>query len=220
MAMQALPLGHAVLSPPLTECEPVRVVLASSNAGKLRELVPLLAPLGFDLVAQNSLGIDTPPETGSTFVENALLKARYAASRAGMPALADDSGIEVDALGGRPGVYSARYAGEHASDQDNLQKMLDELRGVPDAKRTARYRCVIAFVRSGEDASPLIADGAWEGRIGTSPKGSRGFGYDPIFLPEGFDRTAAQLSAEEKNAISHRGRALRALIALLSGSRV
>src|SRR5579871_1808944 len=167
----------------------MRVVLASSNAGKLRELVPLLAPLGFELVAQNSLGIDTPPETGSTFVENALLKARYAASRSGMPALADDSGIEVDALSGRPGVYSARYAGEHASDQDNLQKMLDELRSVPEAKRTARYRCVIAFVRNGEDASPVIAEGAWEGRIGTEPKGSGGFGYDPIFVPEGFDRT-------------------------------
>jgi len=198
----------------------VRVVLASSNAGKLRELVPLLAPLGLDLVAQNSLGIDTPPETGATFADNALLKARYAASVAGLPALADDSGIEVDALGGRPGVYSARYAGEHASDQDNLRKMLEELRGVPEAKRTARYRCVIAFVREAQDVDPLIADGAWEGRIALAPAGSGGFGYDPIFVPEGFERTAAQLAAEEKNSISHRGRALRELIALLTRSRV
>ena len=198
----------------------MRVVLASSNAGKLRELVPLLAPLGLDLVAQNSLGIDTPPETGATFADNALLKARYAASVAGLPALADDSGIEVDALGGRPGVYSARYAGEHASDLDNLRKMLEELRGVPEAKRTARYRCVIAFVREAQDVDPLIADGAWEGRIALAPAGSGGFGYDPIFVPEGFERTAAQLAAEEKNSISHRGRALRELIALLTRSRV
>jgi XTP/dITP diphosphohydrolase len=193
----------------------VRVVLASSNKGKLRELAALLAPLGFDLVAQNTLGIATPPETGETFAANALLKARYAASASHLPVLADDSGIELDALGGRPGVYSARYAGEGASDQDNLHKMLAEMRGLPEGKRTARYRCVIAFVRTSDDPDPILATGTWEGSIITDPRGLGGFGYDPIFLPSGFDRTAAELDPLEKNSLSHRGQALRALVAQL-----
>jgi XTP/dITP diphosphohydrolase len=193
----------------------MKAVLASSNAGKLRELAGILAPFGYELVAQTALGIDTPPETGTTFAENALLKARHAATHAGLPALADDSGIEVDALGGRPGVYSARYAGEHATDDENLRKMLDELRGVPADRRTARYQCVIAFARSAEDPSPLLAQGTWEGRILTQPRGTGGFGYDPIFQPLNLDRTAAELSAEEKNARSHRGEALRALVRML-----
>src|SRR3954467_13594004 len=143
----------------------MKAVLASSNVGKLRELAAILEPLGYELVTQSSLGIDTPPETGLTFAENALLKARHAARLAGLPALADDSGIEVDALDGRPGIYSARYAGERANDAANLKKMLEELAGVPDERRTARYQCVIALARSRDDPFPLIARGSWEGRI-------------------------------------------------------
>jgi len=193
----------------------MRVVLASSNKGKLRELASLLAPLGFDIVAQNTLGIDTPPETGDTFAANALLKARHAAAATNLPALADDSGIEVDALGGRPGIFSARYAGEGASDQDNLRKMLSELHGVPAEKRTARYQCVIAYVSTPADSRPILATGTWEGTLISEPRGLGGFGYDPIFIPSGFDRTAAELDPAEKNSLSHRGQALRALVAQL-----
>lgn len=190
----------------------MRVVLASSNGGKLRELGALLAPLGFDLVSQTVLGIETPPETGQTFAENALLKARHAAAAANLPALADDSGIEVDALGGRPGIYSARYAGEDASDADNLRKMLEEMRDVPIPRRTARYQCVIVFVRTAPDSEPILARGVWEGSLITSPRGLGGFGYDPIFVPRGLERTAAELEPQEKNSRSHRGQALRALV--------
>jgi XTP/dITP diphosphohydrolase len=193
----------------------VRVVLASSNSGKLRELASLLAPLGFDLIAQNALGVDTPPETGDTFAANALLKARYAAAATNLPALADDSGIEVDALGGRPGIYSARYAGEGASDQQNLRKMLGELQEVPAGMRTARYQCVIAFVSTSVDAQPILATGTWEGTLISEPRGLGGFGYDPIFIPNGFGRTAAELDPAQKNSLSHRGQALAALIAQL-----
>jgi XTP/dITP diphosphohydrolase len=193
----------------------VRVILASSNAGKLRELACLLAPLGFELIAQNTLGVETPPEMGETFAENALLKARHAAAATHLPALADDSGIEVDALGGRPGIYSARYAGEGASDEDNLRKMLSELRDVPSGKRTARYQCVIAFVSASTDPKPLLANGTWDGSLISEPRGLGGFGYDPIFIPHGFDRTAAELDPVEKNAQSHRGQALRALVTQL-----
>jgi len=193
----------------------VKIVLASGNAGKLRELAAILAPLGHELVAQSSLGIETPPETGSTFAENALLKARYAAENSGLPALADDSGIEVDALNGRPGVYSARYAGEGASDRDNFEKMLAELGGVPSERRTARYQCVIVLARRADDPAPLIAQGTWEGRILDAPRGTGGFGYDPIFQPAGLTVTAAELTPSEKNAQSHRGQALRALSAQL-----
>ena len=193
----------------------MRVVLASGNSGKLRELGSLLAPFGFDLVAQTTLGVETPPETGKTFAENALLKARYAAAATKLPALADDSGIEVDALDGRPGIYSARYAGEGATDQANLHKMLDEIRDVPARQRTARYQCVIAFVASDTDTKPILASGTWEGTLISTPRGLGGFGYDPIFVPQGFDRTAAELDPEEKNSLSHRGQALRALVTQL-----
>lgn len=193
----------------------MKAVLASSNAKKLRELAAILEPLGYTLVAQSAFGIQTPPETGTTFEENALLKARFAASHTGLPALADDSGIEVDALDGRPGIYSARYAGENATDAENLRKMLEELRGVPEDSRTARYQCVIAFVSGPDDSAPLIARGSWEGRVLTTPRGSGGFGYDPIFQPVGLEVTAAELSVADKNAVSHRGQALRALAGLL-----
>ncbi|HEY3785468.1 MAG TPA: RdgB/HAM1 family non-canonical purine NTP pyrophosphatase [Steroidobacteraceae bacterium] len=189
-----------------------RLVLASGNAGKLRELGVLLAPLGFELLSQSALGVDPPPETGTTFRDNALLKARHASSRTGLPAVADDSGIEVEALGGRPGVYSARYARDGASDLENLNKLLEELKHVPEGRRNARYRCVIAFVRNATDPAPVLAEGSWEGSIVQQPRGSGGFGYDPAFLPEGHSQTAAELAAHEKNAVSHRGKALRALV--------
>jgi XTP/dITP diphosphohydrolase len=193
----------------------VKLVLASGNAGKLRELAALLEPIGYELVAQATLGIESPPETGTTFAENALLKARYAALHARMPALADDSGIEVDALDGRPGVYSARYAGKAATDRQNLEKMLSELQGVPLERRTARYQCVIVLIRDAKDTQPLIATGPWEGRILEAPRGHGGFGYDPIFLPAAGERSAAELDAQEKNKISHRARALHALVSQL-----
>jgi XTP/dITP diphosphohydrolase len=196
------------------------VVLASANSGKLRELAAVLAPLGFVVTPQSALGIETPPETGTTFVENALLKARHAAQYAGSPALADDSGIEVDALQGRPGVHSARYAGEKATDEDNLQKMLEELLDVPPVKRIARYQCVIVLITDANDPSPVIGRGTWEGRIALGPRGSGGFGYDPIFLPLGMDRTAAELAPAEKNSVSHRGLALRSLMAQLANPSV
>ena len=194
----------------------MRVVLASGNAGKLREFAPLLEPAGFELTSQGALGIASPPETGTTFLANALLKARHAAAGAALAAIADDSGIEVDALNGAPGVYSARYAGEHASDEENLMKLLAALRDVPQARRSARYRCVIAFVSHAADPAPAIAEGVWEGRIAQAPCGAGGFGYDPIFVPEGFACTAAQLDADLKNALSHRGKALQNLLRALA----
>ena len=197
-----------------------RVVLASANPGKLRELGALLAPYGLELLSQQALGIGSAEETGTTFLENALLKARHAARHAQLPALADDSGIEVDALGGRPGVWSARFAGAGASDAANLTLLLTELEGVPGPRRTARYQCVVAWVAAADDPTPLIARGTWEGRIALQPKGSGGFGYDPAFVPEGETRTAAELPAEEKNRVSHRGQALRALVAALAGHGV
>jgi XTP/dITP diphosphohydrolase len=199
-----------------------RVVLASGNAGKLRELAALLAPLDVTLVPQGELGVPTVAETGTTFLANALMKARHASAATRLAALADDSGLEVDALGGRPGVWSARFAGAAASDQDNLELLLRELQQVPEGQRGARYRCVIVLVRSGEDPQPLVAHGTWEGRIAMSARGSGGFGYDPVFVPAGVvgnPRTAAQLTAAEKNAVSHRGQALRALLAGLTPAK-
>ncbi|HEX4268008.1 MAG TPA: guanylate kinase [Steroidobacteraceae bacterium] len=211
-----------------------RTVLASGNAGKLKELTAILAPLGLELIAQSALRIDSPPETGTTFLENALIKARHAARVSGLPALADDSGIEVDALDGRPGVRSARFAGDGASDADNLHKLLAELHDVPMEFRQARYHCVIAFVRRHDDGQPIVAHGTWEGRIALEPRGSGGFGYDPIFLPSlpkpacpskpagrsGAGRrethppcTAAELDPSVKNELSHRAQALRAWVA-------
>ena len=197
-----------------------RVVLASANPGKLRELGALLRPLGFELLSQASLGIDPVAETGSSFLENALIKARHAAGAALLPALADDSGIEVDALGGRPGVWSARYAGEGASDAANLAHLLNELRDVADSRRGARYQCVLAWVRTADDPAPVIARGTWEGRIARAPRGTGGFGYDPAFIPAAEQRTAAELPAERKNAVSHRALAARALVAALAAAGV
>ena len=193
----------------------MRAVLASANPGKLRELAALLAPFAVELIPQAQLGVRPAAETGTTFLENALLKARHAAHHAHLPALADDSGIEVDALGGGPGVWSARFAREGASDDENLRHLLAELHDVPDGFRQARYQCVIVFVRSTGDQRPLIAQGSWAGTITHAARGHGGFGYDPVFVPEGEHRTAAELSSAEKNAVSHRGQALRALVAML-----
>ncbi|HYP80522.1 MAG TPA: RdgB/HAM1 family non-canonical purine NTP pyrophosphatase [Steroidobacteraceae bacterium] len=189
-----------------------RVVLATGNAGKQRELAALLAPHGFELILQTALGIEPAEETGQTFQANALLKARHASQAAGLPALADDSGLEVDALEGRPGVWSARYAGPGASDGDNNAKLLAEMSGVPLPARSARYRCVIAFVREADDAEPVVAEGVWEGFIAAEPRGSGGFGYDPLFLPVGQQISAAEMPITLKNAVSHRGLALAALL--------
>lgn len=192
-----------------------RVVLASGNPGKLREFSELLAGRGFDLVAQSELGIEPPPETGLTFLDNALIKARNAARLSSLPAIADDSGIEVDALDGAPGVYSARFAGEGASDEANLDKLLRSLAGVPDARRGASYRCVIVFVRAADDVHPIIGEGTWEGWIIDGRRGHGGFGYDPSFVPANETRTAAEMSAAEKHAVSHRGQAMRQFLAQL-----
>jgi XTP/dITP diphosphohydrolase len=194
----------------------VKLVLASANEGKQREFAALLAPFGIELLLQSTLGIDSVAETGTTFEANALLKARHAAGGSGLPALADDSGLEVAALAGRPGVWSARFAGPKATDAENIGRLLSELAGVPWERRAARYRCVLALVRSVDDATPLIASGSWEGRIALQTAGSGGFGYDPLFVPEGEQRSAAQLPAAEKNAHSHRARALAALLARLA----
>jgi XTP/dITP diphosphohydrolase len=196
----------------------IRAVLASANPGKLRELATLLAPFSLQLISQRDFGIHSAAETGTTFLENALQKAHHAARHAHLPALADDSGLELDALGGRPGVWSARFAGEGASDEQNLRQLLAELDGVPEGYRQARYQCVIVWVRSVGDQSPLIAHGTWEGHIAHAPRGKGGFGYDPVFVPAGERRTAAELSDSEKNAVSHRGQALRALVAMLGAA--
>ena len=192
----------------------MRVVLATNNAGKLRELQALLTPLAIEVLPKSLFTQDDVAETGDSFVANALIKARHAAGVSGLPAIADDSGLEVDALGGAPGIYSARYAGATASDADNLNKLLDQLRAVPDAQRTARYRCALVYVGAVDDAQPVICEASWEGRITRVPSGSSGFGYDPVFqLPVG--GTAAEISATEKNRISHRGRALQSLLLAL-----
>ncbi len=191
------------------------MVLATGNAGKLREIGALLAPLAIEVIPQGELGIAGAEETGNTFEANALLKAHHAAHAAGLPALADDSGIEVDALDGRLGVWSARYAGPDASDADNNALLLTELLAVPAARRTARYRCVIAYVSHGGDPAPLIARGSWEGTIATEPRGAGGFGYDPLFIPAGLVLTAAQMPADAKNVVSHRAIALAELVRML-----
>ena len=188
-----------------------RLVVASSNPGKLRELERLLAGVALEIIPQATFGIEAAAETEATFVGNALLKARHAARLAGSAALADDSGLEVDALDGRPGVYSARYAGEGASDADNNSLLLRELAGFPEP-RLARYRCVIALVRDASDPAPIVVAGSWDGRIALKPRGEGGFGYDPLFLVGDGPTSAAELPLELKNRISHRALALHALL--------
>lgn len=193
-----------------------RLVIASGNRGKLAEFAGLFAGSGIECVPQAALGVDDAEETASTFVENALLKARHAARLTGLPALADDSGLCVDALGGAPGLYSARYAGPHGDAQANIAKLLDALRDVPEAGRAAHFYAAIVLLRHADDPQPLIAEGTWHGRILTAPSGNGGFGYDPVFLDPEHGCSAAELEPALKHRISHRGRALAALRARLA----
>ncbi|MCW0397734.1 dITP/XTP pyrophosphatase [Xanthomonas sacchari] len=189
----------------------MKLVLASSNAGKLEELHALLDDVGIELIAQSTLGVSDADEIGLTFVENALLKARHAARVTGLPALADDSGICVDALHGAPGLYSARYAGEHGNAQANIDKLLDALRDVPDAQRGAHFYCVLVLLRHAEDPQPLLVEGHWRGRIAHARAGTGGHGYDPVFLDPDHGQTAAEMPLALKNRISHRALALQQL---------
>lgn len=192
-----------------------KIVLATGNAGKVRELDAMLAPLKLHVVAQSEFDVPEVAETGTTFVENAIIKARHAARITGLPAIADDSGLVVDALGGAPGIYSARYSGEGATDAKNIDKLLAELQDVPMDARSARFICCLVYLRHADDPTPIICEGAWEGRIAREAFGEGGFGYDPVFYVPALAKTAAELSKEEKNAISHRGQALKALLAKL-----
>ena len=191
-------------------------MLATGNPGKVGELRTLLAGLGFDVVPQVELGVPPAHESGLTFVENAIIKARNAARHTGMPAIADDSGIEVDALGGEPGIHSARFAGPAASDEENLHKLLSVLERTPAARRTARYQCVIVYLAHARDPTPIVCQGTWEGVVTDTPRGASGFGYDPIFLLPEHGATAAELPPEIKNRLSHRGIALARLRASLA----
>lgn len=193
-----------------------QVVLASGNEGKLREFAALLAGHTMKVIPQSAFNVPDVDETGLTFVENAIIKARHASECSGLPAIADDSGIEVDALKGEPGIYSARYAGVHGDDKANNRKLLDALADVPDGQRSARFQCVIVYLRHPGDPTPIICQGAWEGVILHEEKGVNGFGYDPLFWVPAENACSAELSAERKNAISHRGQALRKLVAAMA----
>ena len=191
------------------------IVLASNNPGKVREFNALLAGHHIEVVPQSNFQVPDVEETGLTFVENALIKARNAALHTGLAAIADDSGIEVDALNGAPGIYSARYAGPGATDQANLEKLLLDLSDIPESERTARFQCLMVYLRHANDPTPLIFQGTWEGRILFAPRGTGGFGYDPVFFVPTHTCSSAELPPEIKNALSHRGQALRKLVAAL-----
>lgn len=198
-----------------------KIVLASNNKGKLREFSEMLATLNMDVIPQASFDIEDAEETGLSFVENAIIKARHASKIAGLPAIADDSGLEVDFLNGAPGIYSARYAdmenaGKDASDEKNLLKLLDALKDVPEEKRSAHFQCVLVYMRHAEDPTPIICQGSWEGFITTEKHGEHGFGYDPIFYVPEYNCTSAQLKSEQKNKLSHRSIALAALVKKLT----
>jgi XTP/dITP diphosphohydrolase len=192
-----------------------KILLASNNPGKVREIQSILANDDIEIVPQSAFQVPDVDEVGLTFVENAILKARHASRLSGLPTIADDSGLEVDALGGAPGVFSARYAGLGANDAENNAKLLRELKGIPDIERTARFRCVMVFLRHAQDPSPLIGQGVWEGVILREPRGEQGFGYDPLFFVPEKGRASAELTPAEKNSLSHRGKALRELVAQL-----
>ncbi len=196
-----------------------KIVLATGNPGKVREFNAVLADFHLEIVPQSALGVPEAAETGLTFVENAILKARNAARHTGLPALADDSGLAVDALDGAPGIYSARYAGHGASDRTNLDKLLAELLDVPEARRTARFQCVLALLHHPADPIPLICQGTWEGAITFAPRGANGFGYDPVFLVMDQGKTSAELEPAVKNRLSHRGQALAQLVRTLALDR-
>jgi XTP/dITP diphosphohydrolase len=194
-----------------------KIVIASDNRGKIAEIRQLLVSLEVEVVPQSVFGIRSAAETGSTFAENALIKALHASAGAGLPAIADDSGLEVAALGGRPGVRSARFAGESATDEENIDKLLSDLAGVSGRGRDARFRCIAVYVGSSGETVPLSAEGTWHGRILEARRGSGGFGYDPVFFDTESGKTAAEMQGEEKNRISHRGQAFRSLCLLLAG---
>ena len=189
-----------------------KTVLASSNAGKLKEFQQLLNRSGFEVLPQSVFDVPDAIEDGLSFVENALIKARHASTLTGLPAIADDSGLEVDALDGRPGIYSARFAGEHARDSDNNDKLLAELEDIQSAERTARFQCLLVFIRHPNDPTPIICQGTWEGRILFEPQGNNGFGYDPLFWITEQGCSSAELDPALKNRISHRGKAMQLLL--------
>lgn len=195
-----------------------RTVFASNNAGKVAEVDALLRPGGYTVIPQSEYLVPEAEETGLTFVENAMIKARNACAHTQLPAIADDSGLEVDALDGDPGIHSARYAGTHGDDNANNSLLLAELAGIPEAERTARFRCVMVYMRHAEDPAPVICQGVWEGRILDAPRGEGGFGYDPVFQVPTEGCSAAELPADTKNRLSHRGQALRALLDALNVS--
>ncbi|MGY3926867.1 XTP/dITP diphosphatase [Aeromonas simiae] len=195
-----------------------KLVLATGNQKKVKELAAMLADLDIQVVPQSEFAVSEVAETGTTFVENAIIKARHAAKVTGLPAVADDSGLEVDLLQGRPGVYSARFAGDQASDRDNIDKLLSELSGMPTELRTARFWCVLVYMRHENDPTPLICQASWEGRITEELHGQNGFGYDPVFFVPSEGCTSAELSAERKNQLSHRGQALARLKAALAAA--
>lgn len=194
----------------------MKVTLASSNKGKLAEFQQLLSELSFSVVPQSDFQIPDAIENGLSFVENALIKARHASRLTGLPAIADDSGLEVDRLNGAPGIYSSRFSGENATDEKNNQRLLSLLNDTPESERTARFQCVLVYMRHPEDPTPIICQGSWEGLISPAPKGKNGFGYDPIFFVPEFGCTSAQLEKTEKNKISHRGKAMAQLLEKLS----
>lgn len=190
-------------------------ILASNNAGKAREINALLEDLSISVIPQSQFDVEEVEETGLTFIENALIKARNATAHTHHPAIADDSGIEVPALDGRPGIYSARYAGVGASDEDNLNKLIEDIKGLPEEDREAQFVCVMVYMRHANDPIPIISQGIWEGKLIIEPKGENGFGYDPIFFVPTHGCTSAELSPEIKNQLSHRGQALRQLVKLI-----
>jgi XTP/dITP diphosphohydrolase len=195
---------------------PSKIVLATGNQGKVKELGSMLQALNVEVLAQSEFKVGDVAETGTTFVENAIIKARHAAKQTGLSAIADDSGLAVDALGGAPGVYSARYAGEQATDQSNIDKLLVAMQGVPQAKRTARFLCVLVYMRHADDPSPIICQGEWTGEITNQQVGTNGFGYDPVFWVPSEKCCSAELSKAQKNALSHRGQALQQLLNILT----
>lgn len=191
----------------------MKIVLATGNTGKVRELAAMLQGLDIEILPQSALLVREAEETGLSFIENAILKARNAAEQTKLPAIADDSGLEVDALGGQPGIHSARYAGPQGDDQANVEKLLKAMRDLPELARSARFRCVIVYLKHAADPAPFVAEGVWEGSILLAPRGGNGFGYDPVFLVPERGCSAAELPPEEKNRLSHRGQALAKLIA-------
>ena len=195
---------------------PEKIVLATGNAGKVKEFASLFEALSIEVIPQSALNVSSVPETGTTFVENAIIKARHAAKETGLPAIADDSGLEVDFLNGAPGIYSSRFSGENATDEKNNQRLLSLLQDVSESERTARFQCLLVYMRHPEDPTPIICQGTWEGLITLAPEGGNGFGYDPLFYIPEFNCTSAQLEKNQKNKVSHRGKAMAQLLERLS----